>query len=365
MASWRDHMLPLTTLKSLGFASNLYNAGTPFTLESFCKERGIPYAEASGSTTLGTFAAYGQEFQRRFVDTLEEVNVLSVERVPGGFSVQTAAGERLQARRVVLAVGITHFDYVPSLFQDISSERVSHSSQHSDLARFRGKKVAVIGGGASATDLAAQLQEEGHEVHLIARRQTISFQPPTVLHRSVLTRVRKPRSGLGDGWRGRLCANHPMLFHALPANLRHSTVRRVNGPSAVWTTREKLVGNVTMHLGTVVERATEAADCVTLHLSTPERAFDISFDHVIAATGYRVSLDRLPFLVPALRDQIATRHDSPVLTNQFETSVAGLHMVGLASAQSFGPLCRFAYGAKFTSGRLSRHLSQTSRRRSA
>ena len=281
------------------------------------------------------------------------------------FASKQLTGESLQARRVVLAVGITHFDYVPSIFQELSSERVSHSSQHSELSKFRGKKVAVIGGGASATDLAAQLQEEGHEVHLIARRRSIAFQPPTVLHRSVLTRVRKPRSGLGDGWRGRLCANYPLLFHALPSDLRHSTVRRVNGPSAVWSTREKLVGNVTMHLGTAINGAVETDNAVTLRLSTPEQAYEIAFDHVIAATGYRVSLNRIPFLVPGLREQIVTRHDSPVLTKHFETSVAGLHMVGLASAQSFGPLCRFAYGAKFTSARLSRQLAQTYRRKSA
>ena len=89
MASWRDRMLPLTTLKSLGFASNLYNAGTPFTLESFCKEQGVHYAEASGSIPIGIFAAYGQEFQRRFVDHLEEVNVASVERADAGFRVET------------------------------------------------------------------------------------------------------------------------------------------------------------------------------------------------------------------------------------------------------------------------------------
>ena len=365
MASWRDHMLPLTTLKSLGFASNLYNAGSPFTLERFCIESEFRYAEASGSIPIGIFAAYGQEFQRRFVSTLEEVNIAGLERSSAGFRVTTTEGEVLQARRVVLAVGITHFGYVPLIFQELSSDRVSHSSQHSDLEQFRDKRVAVIGGGASATDLAAQLQEKGHEVHLFARRRSIDFQSPTVLERTVLTRMRKPRSGLGDGWRGRLCANHPLLFHTLPSNLRHSTVRRVNGPSAVWTTREKLIGNVTMHLGTTIRGATEAADSVTLQLATPERSYDLSFDHVIAATGYRVALNRIPFLCHQLAQEIVTKHESPVLTKNFETSIPGLHMVGLASAQSFGPLCRFAYGAKFTSDRLSRYLARTSHRKSA
>jgi thioredoxin reductase len=84
---------------------------------------------------------------------------------------------------------------------------------------------------------------------------------------------------------------------------------------------------------------------------------EMEFDHVIAATGYKVSLERLRFIHPHLRKQVATREDVPVLSRNFETSVPGLYCVGLASSNSFGPLCRFAYGAKFTSSRLARHLA--------
>jgi thioredoxin reductase len=84
---------------------------------------------------------------------------------------------------------------------------------------------------------------------------------------------------------------------------------------------------------------------------------ELEFDHVIAATGYRVNLQRLQFLHPDLRKQMATVEDVPILDRNFQTSVPGLFFVGLASSNSFGPLCRFAYGAKFTAKRLSRHLA--------
>ena len=48
--------------------------------------------------------------------------------------------------------------------------------------------------------------------------------------------------------------------------------------------------------------------------------------------------------------------DTPVLSRHFETSVPGLYMVGLASSNSFGPLARFAYGAKFTAKHISKHI---------
>jgi hypothetical protein len=80
-------------------------------------------------------------------------------------------------------------------------------------------------------------------------------------------------------------------------------------------------------------------------------------DHVIAATGYRPALERLPFLDAQLRGQIRTAGGAPVLSDAFESSVAGLYWAGLASANSFGPLARFAYGAGFTARRLARKLA--------
>jgi hypothetical protein len=38
--------------------------------------------------------------------------------------------------------------------------------------------------------------------------------------------------------------------------------------------------------------------------------------------------------------------------------VPGLHFVGTAAANSFGPMMRFAYGAGFVSRRLTGHLSR-------
>lgn len=82
----------------------------------------------------------------------------------------------------------------------------------------------------------------------------------------------------------------------------------------------------------------------------------VSADHVIAATGYKVSLQQLPFLDSGLRTQIAGVQDTPKLSTNFESSVAGLYFTGLAAANSFGPLLRFMVGAEFASPRLAGHL---------
>jgi hypothetical protein len=80
-------------------------------------------------------------------------------------------------------------------------------------------------------------------------------------------------------------------------------------------------------------------------------------DHVIAGTGYKVDLRRLAFLSPELRARIRSVEQTPVLSSAFESSIPGLYFVGAASANSFGPLARFAFGAGFTARRLSRLLA--------
>jgi hypothetical protein len=77
---------------------------------------------------------------------------------------------------------------------------------------------------------------------------------------------------------------------------------------------------------------------------------------VIAATGYVVDVERLKFLSPEIRSQVTTAKGSPVLSSSFESSMPGLYFVGVAAANSFGPVMRFAFGAGFAARRLTETL---------
>lgn len=84
---------------------------------------------------------------------------------------------------------------------------------------------------------------------------------------------------------------------------------------------------------------------------------------MIAATGYKVDLNRLRFLGPDMRSRLRCADRAPILSRDFESSVPGLYFVGAAAANSFGPMLRFAFGAGFTSRRLSRHLAASAARK--
>jgi thioredoxin reductase len=360
MNTWTSQMPKGMCLKSEGFASTLYDPASAFTLEHFCRLNAIPYADTGLPVRLETFVSYGMEFQRKMVPELEDRTVVRLEHSPAGYRLQLDNGEIAFARKVVVAAGISHFQYLPPVLDGKPEEFVTHSSQHTDLTRFAGRDVTVIGAGASAMDVAAILHRAGAVVRVIARKPVVRFHnPPGPLPRPFLDRVRAPMTGLGPGWRSLFCVKGPLLFHRMPEAFRLEVVRRHLGPAPAWFVKEVVVGNVELNLGCSIEEVQVKRDKVHLQVAGADgQQREIVTDHVIAGTGYKVDLQRLAFLSPGLQNEIRTAGEAPVLSTSFESSVSGLYFVGAAAAPSFGPLLRFAYGAGFTARHLSKHLTK-------
>jgi Pyridine nucleotide-disulphide oxidoreductase len=358
MGSWLSQMPDGMLLKSDGFASNIYDPTGSFTLARFCSDRQIPYSDTGLPVHLETFRAYGLAFRDRLVPNLEDKTVVSLERSAGGFRLLLDDGEMVSARRVVLAVGISHFEYVPEALAELPPEFLTHSSRHHDLSPFSGRSVVVIGGGSSATDIAGLLRDAGTHVRLVSRRRTLQFHTtPTGKPRSWSQRIRHPQSGLGPGLRSWFCASAPALFHYLPESLRLAIVRRHLGPSGGWFAKDKVIGRVPLLLGYTPERAEIHNGKVQLCL----RALDgverkIVADHIIAATGYKVDLTRLKFLSKEILSSLKQIDGAPALSSTFEASIPGLYFAGIAAANSFGPVMRFAFGAGFAARRLSQTM---------
>lgn len=362
MDSWLGHMPKGMCLKSDGFASNLYDQDGEATLRRFCAERKIEYSDAGIPVRLETFTSYGLAFRERMVPELEGTLVTSVDRLPDGFLLKLETGETLPVRRVILAIGITHFEHVPAELANLPAQYFSHSARHHDLEPFRGRSVAVIGGGASATDLAGLLRDGEADVQLIARQQTLRFhgKPQLDKPRSLWQRIRHPQSGLGPGMRSRFFSDAPDLFHSLPEGLRLKIVRTTLGPSGGWFIKDKVMGRVPLLLGYALESAEIQNGQVHLHLRGQDGTKrEVVTGHVIAATGYKVDMERLTFLNPDIRSSIKTVAGSPVLSSAFESSVPGLYFTGVAAANSFGPVMRFAFGAGFSARHLTRVVTKS------
>ncbi len=175
MDAWMNHMPEGMLLKSDGFASNLYDPAGELTLAKFCQERGIEYRDTFIPVRLETFVNYGLAFAKRFAPELKNALVVSLARAPGGFKLITDDGDVVIARRVVVASGVGPFQYTPPQLSGLDKAHASHSYDHHKLSGFANRRVAVIGGGSSAIDLAGLLRDHGCESHLICRRERLIF----------------------------------------------------------------------------------------------------------------------------------------------------------------------------------------------
>jgi hypothetical protein len=121
-----------------------------------------------------------------------------------------------------------------------------------------------------------------------------------------------------------------------------------------------------MILGMAPERAEVVDGKVQLTLRGADgNARELVADHVIAGTGYKVDMERLQFLSPEIRRNVVLAGSAPVLSPDFESSVPGLYFAGLAAANAFGPVLRFAFGAGFAARRINRALVRSASRKVA
>ncbi|MFI5678170.1 NAD(P)-binding domain-containing protein [Streptomyces cellulosae] len=356
MASWRDHMPRGMFLKSEPWASNLADPAGRWRLEAYCTTQGLTARHAQ-PIPVEEFAAYGLWFAHHAVPGVDERMVSRVTARPAGFEAVTEDGEVLRARTVALAVGVMPFVEVPSPLHGLHPALVSHSSHHSDLGRFRGKDVTVIGGGQAALETAALLAEQGTRVRVLARAGQLCWNDvPLPLRRPWWQSARAPHSGLGCGWRNWFYAERPGLFRRLPEPTRARIAATALGPAGAWWVRDRVEPAVEVLLGHEVAAARPIPGGVRLETASRSgEPLSLETEHVIAATGFRATPDRLALLSDELRASLARAADgSPAVGRDFESSHPGLFLAGLMTASSFGPAMRFVQGAGFTAKTLVR-----------
>ncbi len=357
MQLWRDHMPPGMRLKSDGASSDLDDPAGALTLKKFCAAEGIAHHDSQLPVALDTFVAYGMAFQKRFVPRLEEKFLTAMEPATNGFILRFDDQDVVIARRVVLAVGVSHFKFLPEFLSGLPEEFVTHSSRYGAFDALDGKQVTVMGAGASAIDVAGLLRDRGTDVSVMTRRETIEFHAPPG-YRSWKSRLRAPNTGIGGGWRLKIFAEQPLAFHALPERVRLKQARTLLGPSTGWFMKDSIVGKVPILTDMTPRRATVRNGKLHIEATDPFNVTrTIVTDHLVAGTGYKFDFCRLGFLTDALRAQIKQVANTPALSANFETSVKGLYVVGPATLNSFGPLVRFVFGARYSARRIAPHLA--------
>ncbi len=334
---WRDHMPKRMLLRSLWWCTSLSDPRGEFRLERFCQESGN---DKSYPLPLETFVQYGLWFKERAVPEVDETFVTAIERQDGQFHITLADGREVESRAVVMATGPHAYANRLAQYDGIGPDLVSHSSDHGDFSRFKGRDVMVIGGGQSAIEYAALLHEAGARVRVAARRRIMWLNPDRDAVRTTWERIVAPSAAVGPGWRNWVLDNFPYLFYKFPQDWKDSYNSNYESGATDWL-RNRVIGKVTLHENRTVTSCSAVDGKVAATLSD---GATVIVDHILLATGYKVDLSRLTMIHPSLRAQIRTDLAIPVLNSRFESSVPGLYFVGISSLRAFGPLYRFVAG---------------------
>jgi putative flavoprotein involved in K+ transport len=298
---WRPVVLDAAG-RAGGSWPDYYDSLTLFSPARFSALPGMPFpGDPERYPVRDEVGAYLDAYARRLdADVRWNEQVNRVAEADGGFTVSTAGGTVVHARRVVAASGGFSRPYRPPLpGLDTFTGTVLHSSEYRRPAPFADGRVVVVGGGNSAVQIAVELAQAATVT--ITTRDRLRWQPQRILGKDFhwwLARTGLDTSALGPRLvKGGVPVIDDGRYRAAVAAGRpdhRPLFTRLDGDSVMWSdaTRERV-------------------------------------DAIILATGFRPSL---PFLngTAALDDAGVPMH-----TGGVSTTVPGLGYVGLERQRSF------------------------------
>ncbi len=276
--------------------------------------------------------------------------------------------ETVGTRKLVLATGIESSGRwsAPAVVEDLPRSVWSHTGDDIDFRRLAGKKVAVLGAGASAMDNTATALEAGaHRVTVFVRREQLQrVQPFKWLS---FPGFLKHFGALDDDARWRFMNHLLGLREAFPKETwerasRHTGFEMITG--APWQ-------QTTVRTGRAGQE--------TVIIETPKGTFEV--DYVIAGTGFEMDIDAVPLLAP-FRDKIARWEDRytppadqqnprlasyPYLGDSFEfleraagsaPHLSNIRLFTFGTTMSFGPSGSSINAMKFAVPRLVAGISR-------
>lgn len=228
---------------------------------------------------------------RRVLDLPVENGVAVARIVPDGNALRLDTDEGARyARKVVLATGRDGLGgpHVPGFVANLPRALWAHSADDIDFAALAGKRVIVVGIGASAVDnAAAALEADALEVRMLVRR-------PEVPRVNKLMGIGSP--GFTHGF--------PRLSDADRWRIIHYSFATQTPPPSDSLRRVFRHRNAHLHLASPVLAVTPAGD--GLAVTTPNATY--AADFLILGTGFWTDVRRRPELA-AFAEHIALWRD--------------------------------------------------------
>ena len=309
----------------------------------------------------GEWMAYLRWFRETLAIPMRNgAQVVAINPLPdqGLHQVALASGETLLARKVVLATGIQGGGewHTPAFIKDaLPRARYAHTSEAIDYEALAGKRIGVLGGGASAFDNAQHALKAGvAEAHVFIRRAALpTINPIRFMEAAGFSRH---YAGFDDA------AKYAVTHYFLTVN---------QPPTNDTFSRAAAYPGFRLHVGSPWETVREADGAV--EVTTPKGVHQLDF--LVLSTGIRTDAALRPELA-AVADDIALWRDryvpppgqaSPIVDEhpylgpgfelqaksaEGEARVYGLFVFNFSALASLGLSASALSGSKFALPRL-------------
>ena len=228
-------------------------------------------------------------------------NVISVEEIGNiGWKICLESGETLECKKIVLAIGNNNVPKFPDWHHQITAIPYSHSKDYKNADGFKGKRVLVIGGGESGSDVAYEVSQVAKQCWVSLRESTGWIVPrkrgehaaDVSTHRGIWDLPREYGQYLSPFVLKLERGRKDPVFDAL-ADLNEK-VSSKNGIWGIFGTKTLALPKAIAHHGCVV--VGEITDVIAggITLKTADGSLLENIDAIVFSTGYLNYVDFMP-----------------------------------------------------------------------
>ena len=281
--------------------------------------------------------------------------VKTLNRRDSLFELVLETGETIKASNVVATLGMPYFKHIPDeLAKMIPEHQLSHAVDSVNFELLRDKEVLIVGGRMTAFEWAVLMAEQSNaQAHIVHRHET----PPFVDSDFSWIWPEVQNTTYVRGW-----------FRNISKSQQKEIDKRFYKEGRLkmepWLKPRLDAGGVSIQANTAIRSARPGPNGrLDVEL---DNGTSVTVDHVMLATGYLLDLKRVPYIANGnILDDLRINERSPVLDEDFQSSLPGLYFTGLSAVQDFGPYFGFCVGSPSAGRVIGKSLEKTAGARSS
>jgi len=345
MAFWKENIPENMYLRS-GTDWHLDPYGN-YTIETFLKSRNKSIEDVK-PLPLTIFLDYAEWFQeQQNINVLDKLIVkLDYSEEEKKYLITLKDSKEIKAKNVLIAIGFKFFKKLPAyLTKKLPAGSFTHTCDVVKFEKFKDKSVLIIGGRQSAYEWAALIVEAGAKtVHISHRHETPEFAE------SNWSWIDPIMDQMVD---------NPEWYRTLNEKEQKEIERKFwiedSQKLEPWLLPRIDRENIKIWpLSNVVKCDEANSGLYKVHLDNGRR---LEVDHIILATGYKVDINKVPFLNSGnILPKLNINQGFPDLDGYLQTSLPGLYMTSIIATKSFGRFFAYIASCRTSSQIVGNHI---------